>query len=77
MEITAPESGLPEILHRLASFEDVYDELASSMIMIPKELEKLKADGKEKTARYRELFGQKLINNQIRALFERHGIFFD
>ena len=61
---------------RLAAFEGAYKELADSMITIPAELAKLKAAGKEKTVRYRELFGQKLMNSQIAALFERHGVSF-
>ena len=61
---------------RLSAFEAVYEELANSINTIPAELEKLKADGKEKTVRYKELFGQKLMNNYIVALFERHRISF-
>ena len=61
---------------RLSSFEAVYEELTNSINTIPTELEKLKADGKEKTVRYKELFGQKLMNNYTVALFERHGISF-
>ena len=59
---------------RLAAFEDAYQEVADSMTTIPVELEKLKAEGKEKTVRYKELFGQKLMNSQIAALYKRHGI---
>jgi len=59
---------------RLAKFETVYKEILDSMTSIPAELEKLKAAGKEKTVRYKELFGQKLMNNYVEALFERHGI---
>ena len=69
----APDHGVWE---RLASYEGIYGELAASMVAIPDELEKLKADGKGKTVRYRELLGQKLLNQQIAALFERHGILF-
>jgi len=76
-KFTVSESDLPEAFRRLAAFEDIYDELTSSMSTIPAELTKLKAAGKEKTIRYRELFGQKLVNNQIIALFERHGISFN
>jgi len=61
---------------RLSAFEAVYEELANSISTLPAELEKLKADGKEKTVRYKELFGQKLMNNYTVALFERHGISF-
>jgi len=62
---------------RMAAFEAIYVELSNSITTIPAELEKLKADGKEKTVRYKELFGQKLMNNYIVALFERHGIKFN
>ena len=61
---------------RLTAFEAVYAELSDSIATIPDELEKLKSAGKEKTVRYKELFGQKLMNNYIVALFERHGIKF-
>ena len=59
---------------RLAKFETIYKEISDNMTSIPAELEKLKAAGKEKTVRYKELFGQKLMNNYVAALFERHGI---
>jgi len=59
---------------RLSAFEAAYEELSNSMTEIPAELAKLKAAGKEKTVRYKELFGQKLMNNYVIALFERHGI---
>ena len=75
-DYTFADSDAQAHIRRLAAFEGAYNELADSMITIPVELEKLKAEGKEKTVRYRELFGQKLINSQIAALFERHGISF-
>ena len=70
------ELELSAALRRLAAFEAVYEELANSITAIPTELEKLKAAGKEKTVRYKELFAQKLTNNYMIALFERHGITF-
>jgi len=70
------ELELSAALRRLATFEAVYEELADSITAIPTELEKLKAAGKEKTVRYKELFAQKLTNNYIIALFERYGITF-
>jgi len=73
---SVPDSRLNEAIQRLAAFEDVYDELAVSMVAIPGDLAKLRAEGKEKTVRYKELFGQKMLNNHIIALFERHGIMF-
>ena len=75
-EFAVPESGIPEAMSRLAAFEDIYEDLANSIAAIQAELGKLKAAGKEKTVRYKELFGQKLVNNRIMDLFERHGISF-
>jgi len=71
------DSELSEAFQRLAAFEDIYEELADNAVTIPPELEKLKTAGKEKTVRYKEMLGQKLIDNHIKALFERHGISFD
>jgi len=68
---------LSAAMRRLAAFEAVYEELADSITAIPSELGKLKAAGKEKTVRYKELFAQKLMNNYIIALFHRHGIMFE
>jgi len=73
---SVPDSELSEAFHRLAAFEDIYEELADNAVMIPLELEKLKTAGKEKTVRYKEMLGQKLIENHIRAMFQRHGISF-
>jgi len=61
---------------RLAKFEAVYDELAASLKSVPAELDRLKADGREKTVRFRDLMGQKLFNTMVKDLFERHGITF-
>ena len=77
MGLIENESNISESLHRLTVFESVYEELSDGITSIPAELGKLKAAGKEKTVRYKELFGQKLMNSYIVALFERNGIAFD
>jgi len=80
-ETYSAESGIKHDAHtaaqREAAFLSIFNEVAESRIAIPAELERLKAEGKEKTVRYRELFGQKLLNNHIAALFARHGLPFD
>ena len=75
--VSVTEADLPDALRHLAAFEDALEELAMSQTEIPSELERLKAAGKEKTVRYKELFGQKLMNNHTLMLFERHGIKID
>ena len=62
---------------RLAAFEAVYNEVNIGLSDIPKQLEKMKSEGKEKTVRYKELFGQKLMYNYIVSIFEKHGISFE
>ena len=59
---------------RLAAYEDVWDELTTSLVAVPIELAALKAAGREKTVRYRELVGAKLWLAETTALFARHGI---
>ena len=63
-----------EASRRLAAFENAYAEFLESRAAVTGELEKLKSAGKEKTVRYREALGQKMIINQIGALFSRHGV---
>ena len=67
-------ADMHDALCRLAAFEDAFEALIASQAAIPAELELLKAAGKEKTVRYRELFGQKLLNKQIMMFFEKYGI---
>jgi len=68
------EADITEITQRLAAFENAYEDLLSSMMELPAKLEKLRAEGKEKTVTYREMVTQKLINNNIIMFFERNGI---
>ena len=71
---TVPEADLPRALQRLAGLENMLEELTARQTDIPAELAQLKAAGKEKTVRYRELLGQKLLLNEMLALLERHGV---
>ena len=59
---------------RSEKFEKAYQSLLESMSDIPIKLESLRNEGKEKTATYKELMTQKLINNNILMFFEKHGI---
>jgi len=59
---------------RLAAFEAICEELVENQRSIPEQLAELRAEGKEKTVRYRELLAQKLLSNEMVALFGRHGV---
>ena len=68
------EDDIEKAIHMLGKFEDAYEELVDSIERIPGELEAMRIQGKEKTVRYKETIAQKLINNNIVAFFERHGL---
>jgi len=68
------EGVINDAIRRLGMFEDAYEDLLGSIERIPGELEAMRMQGKEKTVRYKETVAQKLINNNIVAFFERHGL---
>lgn len=59
---------------RLAAFEDAYERLTARQGEISAKMEALKAQGKQKTAQFRELFGEKLMNQNTLALWETYGV---
>jgi len=63
-----------KMIERLGLFEDAYAALMDSQAQIPKELEALRRQGKEKTVRYKETLAQKLMNGYMIQFFERHGL---
>lgn len=63
-----------EAVEKLARFENFYDELVASQEEISKELEMLRNEGKEKSVRFRELFGKKLMNNNTLIMLKYYKI---
>lgn len=63
-----------EAITRLAKFENIYEDLIASQNQIPKELEKLRNEGKTKSVRFRELMVTKMTNANIIDLFKRYGL---
>ncbi len=63
-----------EVITKLAKFENIYEDLLASQSQIPKELEKLRNEGKTKSVRFRELMVQKLMNGNIINLFKTYGL---
>ncbi|OUN85849.1 hypothetical protein B5G06_01845 [Flavonifractor sp. An52] len=59
---------------RLAAFENAYERLIARQSEIAAKMEALKAQGKQKTAQFRELFGEKLMNQNTLALWETYGV---
>lgn len=70
--IPPEQSGAAAV--RLAAFEDACERLTARQGEIAARMETLKAQGKQKTAQFRELFGEKLTNQNILALWESCGV---
>jgi len=68
------EGYMGEAVEKLAKFENFYDDLAASQDIIAKELEILRSEGKEKTTKFRELFGKKLMNNSTLILLKSYRL---
>lgn len=63
-----------EAITRLARFENIYEDLIASQSQIPKELEKLRKEGKTKSVRFKELMVMKMTNANIINLFKKYGL---
>jgi len=61
-------------VEKLAIFENLHAELLARQCAIPQELETLRAQGKSKSYKFKELFAQKLMNETILSLFKSHGL---
>lgn len=68
------QTCLPQALERLARFEDLFFGLEEEQRGISLQLEELRAQGKEKTVKFRELLAQKLANQTVKMTLERYKI---
>ena len=68
------DENMEMAIQKLGIFEDAYESLMESQEHIPKELESLRLNGKEKTITYRETMARKIMNNNIVMFFEKHGL---
>ena len=61
-------------VERLAALENVYEGLLQTQQQIAAELQELRAAGKIKTLRFKELMASKLTNQNTISLFESQGL---
>lgn len=61
-------------IERLARFENAQADLLAHQETIALEMNRLRDEGKQKSVRFRELLGQKMINNTLIALLERYDL---
>ena len=59
---------------RLQAFEAVLAEIQQDLAFKTSELEKLKAQGKEKTATFKQYVADKLLYQRMLSLYEKHGL---
>ena len=69
-----PEGQEHAALERLAGLEDAYEELQGALALLEAQMEPLRAAGKQKSARFRELMGERLLLRRMLELLERHGL---
>ena len=67
-------TDLTKATESLAKFEDLYDYVMKCELTIPEELAKLRLNGKEKSYRFKEIMGHKLMNASFIILLNRFGI---
>ena len=63
-----------EAINKLAKFENAFDDLILKQIKISEELEKLRAEGKTKSVKFKQLLAEKMTNNNILILFKTYGL---
>lgn len=65
---------MEKAIENLLRFEELYEYIMNRETSIPEELAKLRNEGKEKTLRFRELMGQKLLNTSFISLMKEFDI---
>ena len=73
-EWQVPEGMERTAIERLARFEDAYEDILSRKTDIEEQMESLRAAGKQKSARFRELLGEKLMLQQLIMILESRGL---
>lgn len=61
-------------MERLAAFEAMLSDIQKQSDFETAQMEKLKADGKEKTATYRQYFGNRLLYKSMLELYRKYHL---
>ncbi len=68
------EEVMMETKDRLAAFEEMLVQVQNRYQDTTAKMEQLKADGKVKSATYRQLMGNKLMYQNMLSLYQVHGL---
>lgn len=60
--------------NRLGAFETMLEEVKSDMAFKQSEIEKLKLQGKEKSATFKQYVADKLFYQRVLSLYEKHDL---
>mgnify|MGYP005815899947 CR=1 FL=1 len=69
-----PPGGEAAALRRLGELLDAYGRLGAPHAEIAERMEAMKAQGRQKSAQFRELLGEKLTIQNMLSLWETYGI---
>lgn len=61
-------------MERLAAFEKMLSDIITQADYETAQMEKLKAEGKEKSATYRQFLGNRLLYKQMLGLYKKYGL---
>ena len=61
-------------MERLEAFEKMLNDLKSQAAYEEKQMEQLKAAGREKSATYRQFFGNRLFYKQMLDTYKKYGL---
>lgn len=62
------------MMDRLERFEKALTDILTEYDNLGKELEKLRNEGRNKTTKFRELLGKKLVYSMIITIFKRYDL---
>ena len=61
-------------MERLEAFEKMLNDLKAQASYEAEEMERLKAEGREKSATYRQFFGNRLFYKQLLDTYKKYGL---
>lgn len=61
-------------MERLEAFEKMLHDLKAQASYAADEMERLKAEGREKSATYRQFFGNRLFYKQLLNTYKKYGL---
>ena len=61
-------------MNRLEAFEAMREEILNQAEAEQKKMDQLRAEGKEKSATYRQYLGNRLYYNRVKDLYRKYGL---